>query len=331
MMRLATMEMLVRTLDERGTSPIANAIAVRWDHDPGSVRFFRASANFLFTFKHAGREYVLRFINAKTRTVDALCAELAFINHLASRGIQVAKPVRSVAGKFVERIVTEQGLFHAVVFERLTGKPLELEELTPATITRWGEALGELHVAAEGYREGGRPTWQDHIAFVAADLPAEETAAKAMLNQIQEQFAQLAVTSHNFGLIHFDFEPDNLIRKDTHIGIVDFDDCAYYWFAADVAFALRDLFGDSPRKVNLQNETVRHFIHGYRRAKAIDDAEVEHIPLFLTLHNLFTLVRLYHSIGANEPTGEPVWVAELRKKLCAKIAFYRDEFARSLA
>ena len=67
---------------------------------------------------------------------------------LAGEGIRVAKPIRSSAGNYVESVMTELGLFHAVVFEGLAGKQLDLDELTPDQVLCWGKALGELHSAS---------------------------------------------------------------------------------------------------------------------------------------------------------------------------------------
>ena len=55
--------------------------------------------------------------------------------------------------------------------------------------------------------------------------------------------------------IHFDFELDNIVWNTDKTGIIDFDDSAFYWFVADIAFALRDLYDDSVKKVELQNES----------------------------------------------------------------------------
>ena len=329
-MKLSAMRALVITLNEHDESPIANAIASRWGPDPGTVRFFRASANFLFLFKHSEQDYVLRFINANERTIDSIRAELAYIDHLASQGIHVANPVRLPAGNFIESIATDQGLFHAVVFERLMGEQYELSDLTPVMLTRWGQALGELHAATQGYRGTGRVSWKDHLAMVDARLPKDELAAKATLNQVQEQLSRLHIHNDNFGLIHFDFELDNIIWNDHQVGIVDFDDSAYCWFGADIAFALRDAFDDSAKKVNLENGIAYHFINGYRMARSIDREELACIPLFLKLHNLITFAKLHHSLGSDELQDEPAWSAKLREKLYAKIVYYRGEFSKSL-
>ena len=49
----------------------------------------------------------------------------------------------------------------------------------------------------------------------------------------------LPVDRDRYGLIHFDFELDNLYWRDQTIGMLDFDDCAHYWYAADIAFWLK--------------------------------------------------------------------------------------------
>lgn len=330
MMKLSAMRALVMTLNEHDESPIANVIASRWNHEPGTVRFFRACANFLFLFKHSGQDYVLRFINANECTTDSIRAELAYIEHLASQGIHLAKPVRLPADDFVESIATDQGLFHAVAFERLMGEQYELSDLTPAMLTRWGQALGELHTAAQSYHGTGRVSWKDHLDMVDARLPKDELAAKATLNQVQEQLSRLPIHNDNFGLIHFDFELDNIIWNEHQVGVVDFDDSAYCWFGADIAFALRDAFDDSAEIVNLENEIAHHFINGYRMARSIDWEELARIPLFLKLHNLITFVKLHHSLESDEHQEEPAWSAKLREKLSAKIVHYRGEFSKSL-
>ena len=330
MMKLSAMQALIMTLNENEESPIANVIAFRWNHDPGTVRFFRASANFLFLFKYSGQDYVLRFINVNERTFDAIHAELAYLDHLASQGVRAAKPVLSRADNLVETIETDLGVFHAVVFERLMGEQFELSDLIPDMVMRWGQALGGLHNAAQGYDGAGRATWQDQLAWVATNLPEEEWTANELLDQIKEQLSQLPIHNDNFGLIHFDFELDNLIWQDHQVGVIDFDDSVSCWFAADIAFALRDVFDDDAEKINLQHDIVKQFIKGYRMARSVDTEELARMPLFLQLHHLVMFVKLFQSLEPDAHKEEPAWAEKLREKLHNKMAFYRNEFANSL-
>jgi predicted nucleic acid-binding protein len=73
------------------------------------------------------------------------------------------------------------------------------------------------------------------------------------------------------------------IQNNDEAGILDLDDCAFYWFEADIAFALRDLFEDSIDKVDFQDQRLSAFLRGYRREIQISDAAVSRIPLFLRM------------------------------------------------
>ena len=326
MMKLNTMQAVVTTVDTQWESDLADELLRSWEHDGGRAKFWRASTNFVFFLKKAGRDHVLRFTHASERTAKTIGAELDYVNALAAHGLRVARPVPSLAGHLVESIETVQGIFHAVVFEALPGKSVDLEEMTPDQLVRWGQALGELHQAATHYTKPGRPSWQDHLTMVAELVPATESSAQQEVARLTQELGQLACNPQNCGLIHYDFEPDNLIWHEGQPGIIDFDDCALYWYVADIALALSDLFGDRPSQVDFANTTFRHFIQGYRTIRAIEQDELAQIPLFLRMQNLVSFARLYRAVTPVNPAGELPWMPGLREKLTAKMQFYRDEF-----
>lgn len=107
------------------------------------------------------------------------------------------------------------------------------------------------------------------------------------------------------------------------------DDCAWYWYVADIALALSDLFGDRPSQVDWQNSAFQHFVHGYRTVRPMPQTELAQLPLFLQLQNLVTFARLYRAVTPVDPTGELPWMAGLRGKLAAKMRFDRAEFTQS--
>lgn len=328
MMKLSTMQEVAATVNEQWESPVADELLRLWEHDEGRAKYWRASSNFVFFFKRFGQDYVLRFNHTGERTANEIQAEIDYVNALAATGVRVARPVCSITGNYVESIETALGRFHAVVFEALPGKQLDLEELTSDQLMRWGQALGELHLAAARYRKPGRASWQDHLNMVAQIIPTVEGGALAELERLRGELDQLTITEQNYGLIHYDFEPDNLIWDGNQPGIIDFDDCAWYWFVADIACALSDLFNDCAGKVDFHNESYLQFIQGYRRVRPIEQTDLALLPIFIRLQNLFTFTRLYRAATPINPAGELPWMAGLRSKLAAKMQFYRDEFSQ---
>jgi Ser/Thr protein kinase RdoA (MazF antagonist) len=329
MMKLSLMQAVVETLNDSFVSPIADRILAAWAHDPNTARYFRASANFIFVFKHSGQPYTLRFTHADERAADAIEAELAFLQHLGARGVPVALPIGSLSGRLVESIETRLGVFHAAVFEWLPGQQFDIGDLAPAQFTHWGSALGALHQAAEGYSGAGRLSVLDHLRMVAQQLTAQERAAHQQLALLEQQVAALPASAQTFGLIHYDFELDNLVWNDQRVGSVDFDDCAQYWFVADIAFALRDLFDDQVDRLDLADARLQAFVAGYREQRSVTDAELRQLPLFLRIHNLVSFAKLLRAADIEDAQTAPAWVADLQAKLLRKAELYRESFANA--
>jgi Ser/Thr protein kinase RdoA (MazF antagonist) len=330
MMKLSLMRAVVDTLNATYASPIADAVVAAWAHDHGSARYFRASANVIFVFKREGQPYILRLAHASERTADAIQAELAFLHHLAAHSVPVALPIRSLSGRWVESIATTLGLFHAVVFEMMPGEQFDVGDLSLEQFTRWGNALGSLHQATEGYPGAGRLTIHDHLRMVAQQLPAHEEVAHRLLVTLERQVAALPTSEQTFGLIHYDFELDNLLWDNQRVSIVDFDDCAGYWFVADIAFALRDLFDDHAEQIDLTDQRLRAFVTGYRMMRTVTDEELRQLALFLRVHNLVSFTKLLRAVDIDDAQAAPAWVVDLQAKLLRKIQTYRESFAAAL-
>jgi Ser/Thr protein kinase RdoA (MazF antagonist) len=325
MMHLGLMKRFFDTVGGEWRSPIATQIASAWVGPEGDVRVLRASANFVCVVQCSGRKTFLRFNHAGERSPEAIAGELEFIRHLSTRGVQAALPLPSRAGRFVESVLTDLGLFHAVLFEALPGEHLEIDQLDLQGFARWGRGLGQLHQAAQGFVSHNRPSWQGRSGMARVGLPPEETAARRELEAVEKALTALLKGDY-FGTIHYDFELDNICWDGDTLAVLDFDDCGPHWFAADIAFALRDLFEDRSSGVNLKEERFQAFVYGYRALSPIDDAALNQIPLFLRWHNLVSFARIAHSLSGGAQEGEPEWLRNLRRHLAGIQDGYRQEF-----
>jgi Ser/Thr protein kinase RdoA (MazF antagonist) len=314
MMKLRTLLMVDSTVDIHGSSPIAEQILTPWDYDQGSVRFFRSSANFVYHFRHGGNRCFLRFAASSERTRATIEAEIDILLWLARKGLTVTTPLPSKNGSFVETVVTDLGIFHAVVFAGLEGSQLDSEDLDDAQFGEWGAALGKLHVALQSYAGSTlsvRGTWRDHLEFVRAALPEETSAVRSEFESVAFSLQALPVTHDSYGLIHFDFELDNLYWQGQTIGIGDFDECTSAWYIMDIAFALRDLFRDG---VDLNNRSFLAFLSGYRTQYGLHADLVPQLPLFLRMAKLLTYARLVRAMDLPPHGEDPAWLHALRLK-----------------
>ena len=315
MMKLSTMYKVDCMVGTNGQNPVAEQILKRWEHERGSMRFFRSSANFVYVFRNEGRQNFLRFAESSERTRETIEAEMDILHWVARRGMTVTTPIQSRNGHFVETVVTELGTFHAVVFAGLEGSQLDIRELDDSQFREWGAALGKLHAALRTYVGPGlsvRSTWKDHLEMVRAFLPEDESTLCIECEQIASSLQELPMTSANYGLVHFDFELDNLYWHDHTIGIGDFDDCGHSWYVSDIAWALRDLFGDS---IDLNKRSFRAFVRGYSEQYPLDEELLDHLPLFLRMAKLLTYARLVRAMDLPDHSEEPAWLGSLRMKL----------------
>jgi Ser/Thr protein kinase RdoA (MazF antagonist) len=320
MMKLSTMKLIMDTIDQDWKSTLAECILERWDYDKGTVYFIRASANFIFIFKKDGKHFFLRFNDSSERTVETIASELSILQYLHTKGIHAAQPVPSKNGQMLEVVKTELGTFHAVVFEAVPGRHEEWGDITQENIYRWGNALGKLHDACKEMPQEYltvRPSWRDQVTELQQFLPESNALLQKEISELLNSIKKLQITKENFGLIHYDFELDNLLFSENMIGIIDFDDCITSWYVADIVYALRDA-----GNFRLDSLEVQSFLKGYENETSIDTNILKEASVFERLHRLVMYARLTRSIDIKTTESDPQWLRQLQHKLSSMVNEY---------
>ncbi|MGF2615274.1 phosphotransferase [Rossellomorea vietnamensis] len=286
-----------------------------WEYEKDSVKFIRASSNFVYFFKSGNTPFVLRITPAEDK--DRLERELQFLDLLSANGIAVNKPSPSINGKLIEEVETEWGTFQAVALGYMEGIHFEMEEMDEDQWLAWGKALGNIHQVSKdaGVLKDMRKM-EDLLQLDVPDLP---TAALKEEETLREWLLGLQPSAETYGAIHFDFELDNIIWKENHPQFIDFESSLAGWYAADIAFALRDLF---EKGSSLQSREFLLFLEGYRLVCPITDGEVQKIPMLLRLHNLIMFKQLKKSLDVTPGSSQPQWVNNLSEKLQKRLKWY---------
>jgi Ser/Thr protein kinase RdoA (MazF antagonist) len=328
MIRLTLMKEWFDRADAEGRSPIAEQIAAPWlaGWPEAVVRCGPASSNIVCRVTADGRRHYLRCNHESERTFDDYVAEMVFVEHLAAQGVRVARPMPSQAGRLVEQVPTPLGIFYAVLLEEAEGVERELMTMNAPSMRMWGGTMAGLHATAQGYTGLGRSDWREHLLFAQNLIPVTEEAAHRELAIVASALGALPVDATCFGLIHFDMEADNMRWQDGVPTIFDFDDSAHYWFAADVAYALRDLYDDRIERINATDPRLQAFVAGYRAVRPLPEHHLQLLPLFMRAHNLYWFARLHRSIAAGMVPGEPSWTTDLRSTLARMMNEFREGF-----
>ncbi|GAF18044.1 protein kinase [Bacillus sp. JCM 19046] len=327
MMKLSNMEKWMDTVDSNWKSPAVEDIAALWGYDQDSVYFLRASANFIATFLRKKKRYYLRFNDASERSLSMVEAELKLIQAPALSQLPIAQPIPSNNGKLIENITNDLGTFYAVVFEAATGKHKEVDALTKEEILLWGAALGSLHAQLKQLPHScyhGRPSWNDQLNLVEESLPNNETHIRRELTHVRHWGEQLEVSQETYGMIHYDFELDNVLFQNQSLGMIDFDDASVNWYVADLVYALRDL-----GPFNEQHSVTKTFIRGYQSKTSLDLTLLKEAPMFERLHTLCSYAKLERALDVDIVETSPAWLVQLQQKLLAVKERYRQAIIKA--
>ncbi|MCE5169750.1 phosphotransferase [Paenibacillus profundus] len=311
MMKLSTMKKMVATLNENWQSPLGEKIMELWEHDPGSLYYVRSSANSVFSFTRQGVRRYLRFNDECERIRASIEAEMDVLLYLREQSIRAGQPVKSRNGRYVEEVPTQWGTFHATVFEAVEGNQIDDEQLTEEQFVAWGRGLGRLHhIFKQMPKETSerRPDWRNHLESVRDTVPAEEEAIHRELGLVLHWAESLEQTEDTYGLIHYDFDMDNQHWVGDDVGVFDFDECARYWYAADIAFTLKDLWLEGTEGAH---PGIQQFVRGYALETSVDPLLPEQIPWFIRMYELILYADLYRSVDIDPTSDHPEWLMGL--------------------
>lgn len=298
---------------------------------PDLFEYFRISANAVYWYKNQGKNNFLRFVPAEEKSKESVLAELDFLRFLRTKGFSAAHTVLSKDRNEIEEVKTPWGIYYAAAFSEVPGKPLDRIELTEDIIFGWGKALGELHRTSCEYEpeQYKRKSWKeimDWMEEVLLNFP-EEVEAKKELVVLEDFFSKLPATKENFGLIHYDFEADNVFYDEASkiYSAIDFDDAMYHWFAMDIEQAIDSMKGELEEE-QIQS-AVNQFIKGYNSAYSVSEEMLAILPVFRRYADLYGYVRILRSVD-EKWNNEPEWMVNLREHLNKLMVKRKSSFGR---
>jgi Ser/Thr protein kinase RdoA (MazF antagonist) len=279
---------------------VAGALA-RWGLSSGTViglMNLSENATFALSDPKVGRDVVLRVHRLGYSSAEEIRSELAWMTALHRDGvIETATPLPGGNGEPVQTLASPSGRAprHAVAFERLPGNEPDAGVDAPRWFERLGELTAKLHLHAKswvlpaGFRrkrwdldamvgdKGYWGPWRDAIGLDRPGMAALEQA----LSLITRRIDRFGMTPERFGLVHADLRLANLLVHDTHLRIIDFDDCGFSWFMYDFATAVSFIEHES-----MVPDLLRAWVAGYRKAAPLSAEERAEIPTFVVLRRI---------------------------------------------
>lgn len=224
-----------------------------WGLADAPYELVAARENAVFQLTTIDGPVAMRLHRPGYRSDRELQSELQWMAAMSAGGIGVPTPLQALSG---ERLCTVGGV-QVDVLSWLSGKPLDqaLPSLEPAartsTFLRLGRVMAQLHTLSDDWtipQNFERCAWNLDGLLGEAPLwdrfwenPVLDDADKRLFIECRERArAELAAAGQqlDYGLIHADLVPQNVLVDQASLQLIDFDDggFGYRWF--DIATAL---------------------------------------------------------------------------------------------
>lgn len=300
---------------------LAKLALENWEHDESNLdemlSRFRISSNAIYPYQSNGKLCFLRLAPFEEKLRNNILGELEFLDYLHENGFSALKGIAARNGEKLIELHTHKGSYYAESCAAVSGTPIEDTDYSDEIMYEYGKTLGRLHKLSAEFtpkvRKWTHTDALDYVAKIFAEYNAPQCALSELI-KVKEKLSELPINKESYGLVHYDFEPDNVFydEKTKTCSVIDFDDGMYHFYALDIAQVLDSLEDelDGDKLASAKAE----FMRGYKSERGFSEENCGTLPLMLRFINLFGYARLIRCID-EKFDNEPDWLTELRVKL----------------
>ncbi|MEM9886807.1 MAG: phosphotransferase [Bacteroidota bacterium] len=232
---------------------------------------------------------IFQFTAKQYKSSEEIGMELAWMNFLRSKGVNVAEVISSKRGKTFEEL--ENGLL--VCYRKINGKKISRSLWSAQHVQQLGKLTGQLHRWGKVFQASTSFSikhWHEiPKAKIEADLPKDERKLPQLHEHLKHQFHAYPINTEAYGLIHYDIHHGNyLIAKEQKIVLFDFEMACQSWYAHEIGTVLYyALFLPMMQaKKEADKWFLKHFLKGYSKEHTIAPQELDKIPAYLLYRDL---------------------------------------------
>ncbi|MCJ8009572.1 phosphotransferase enzyme family protein [Lederbergia wuyishanensis] len=278
--------------------------------------------NIVFTFKLDQMQYVGRLSCKQKKWIKA---EIEWMDFLQNNGIRLAAPIQFHGLDKVNGITINQERYVLSFFQHTGGRPVDVldqAQWNGEFFYEWGSKLAFLHNISGANFD--RPEG-------SASISSDEKWVNDCYKSLNKQLNNFPKTPNNFGLIHNDFHQGNFHMVEGEIVLFDFDDCAYQFFAQDLAVSIYHALWTGtafhPEWEDFPNYFLTHLLKGYLSKRHLSEDTYDRILILLQMREivLFTLFK-----EKWKPENMEEWQFEKLRELESNILEKRIPYEKEL-
>jgi acetylornithine/succinyldiaminopimelate/putrescine aminotransferase/Ser/Thr protein kinase RdoA (MazF antagonist) len=327
------------TIDESdpviiSTKELAQKALTQWNIEGANLKLLKHRENTVFKITTTDKQsFALRVHRSGYHTDAELNSELLWMAALNEAGVQTPVVIPTVSGNNFATTTNENdsisrqcsllewidgdmfdqlGRVERGVQKELEERYFELGKLAAKMHNQgsdWDKPAGFTRHAwdADGLL-GAEPLWGKFWQHPAINKPQRKQILKARF-VLKELLKQMGETKQNYGLIHADFLPENILVNNGELKLIDFDDCGWGYYLFEMATSLFPQITQP-----FFDELVAAYAAGYRTERELSDADLEIFPAFLMIRG-FTYLGWLQTRADAMKNGDKL-AAEIAKGLC---------------
>lgn len=308
-----------------------NSALPMWDIKVTDMQVIKVRENAVFRMTlDDGTKLAARVHRPGYHSNEALASEFSWLLDLQASGVHTVRPLLSKNGNPFECVycaktgTTRQvDLLHWIEGESLGSVEDGVGDTATAVRAAYlkiGQTAALVHAHGQTWvrpKHFKRPRW-DLEGLLGAnphwgrfwELDKLNEAQRSKLLKLREyltdELSRIGESAEDFGLIHADLVPENILVSGSCSSVIDFDDCGHGWYLFDLATPLLLEIGGR------WEATAREaLIDGYRRHRELTDQSLAMLPTFVALRATTYLGWLHTRAGSTVAESMAPFVIDL--------------------
>jgi len=255
---------------------------------------------------------------------------------LSQNGVDTVPPLHSSRGKLAESCAEGSQVCYA--WKKSQGRHIGPSDPRQRRdfYLQWGALLGKIHRLAQVY-----PTWRhsECVDACGVQLISRQREVEHFRNWIQDDAVREAwmelnsrleahpITRQNFGFVHNDTHPGNILIEAGRLVLIDFDVANYQWFILDMCICLFSEYAHaehhSPHKALLPQMPelfIRPFMEGYRGENILPPGEFAQVEDFIRYRRFLMFACFYDQIK----DAAPQYLEQMKRELIDGTPFFPE-------
>ncbi len=302
-----------------------------WDEAPEYYAGGHAwSDGTIYSYSRLGEERLMKVMPAGSeRTLASVAERQAWQEYLNRNGVDTLPPIHSEVGNLAEAVSSGDQEYIVYAWRKMQAKPVQLGDPRDCTdfYGRWGKMIGKMHRLAQSWPQwrhsaclddGGNPLISRQYEWEVFRRLFQDDEVRAAWQVMKEELDGLPVTRENYGFLHNDPHPGNILAEGDHLILIDFDVANYLWFMVEIAICIYSEYSrvnfHSPwakRNDELDAIFITPFMEAYESENRLSTGEYAKVELFLNYRRFLMFALFYEQIRE----GSPEYLAQMKQDI----------------